>query len=204
MGAWFMDRMGRRPMLLIAMGGCCCCLTLEAALVAVYAEAGTNKAALGAALFAFYLFLSFYSSVIDTSGFVYSAELFPNHLRAKGLVLRSRSPRSVSLTSSIFRWPRPHLRKLVGSFTWYVPQSPLDFHEATLTVCLEVYIVVTALGFIWMCFNVPETKGVLQIIHQLVFGSHEQGADLTREITKHLESLCESKGDCKAEVLHTA
>ena len=82
-----MDRVGRRPMLLTATGACCCCLILEAALVANYAEAGTNKGALGAAVFAFYLFLAFYSSGIDTCGFVYYAELFPNHLRAKGLAL---------------------------------------------------------------------------------------------------------------------
>ena len=86
-GAWLLDKVGRRPMLLIATAGCCCCLILEAALVARYAEAGTKKGALGAAVFAFYFFLCFYSGGIDTGGFVYYAELFPNHLRAKGLAL---------------------------------------------------------------------------------------------------------------------
>ena len=82
-----MDRVGRRPMLLVATGGTCCCLIIETALVATYAEAGTNHSALGAAVFALYLFIAFYSAGIDTCGFVYYAELFPNHLRAKGLAL---------------------------------------------------------------------------------------------------------------------
>jgi MFS family permease len=86
-GAWIMDRVGRRPILLVATAGCCCCLILETALVATYATAGTNHSALSAAVVALYLFIAFYSGGIDTCGFVYYAELFPNHLRAKGLAL---------------------------------------------------------------------------------------------------------------------
>jgi Sugar (and other) transporter len=32
-----------------------------------------------------YLFIACYAPTIDTAGFVYYAEVFPNHLRAKGV-----------------------------------------------------------------------------------------------------------------------
>lgn len=57
-GAVFLDKVGRKPLMLIGVGGCCVCLIVEAAIVATYAEAATNKAALaaGVAMYAFYLF----------------------------------------------------------------------------------------------------------------------------------------------------
>jgi MFS family permease len=47
-GALFMDKVGRKPLMLFGVGGCCVCLIIEAAIVATYAEAATNKAALAA------------------------------------------------------------------------------------------------------------------------------------------------------------
>jgi len=43
-----MDKVGRKPLMLAGVAGCCVCLILEAAIVATYAEAATNKAALAA------------------------------------------------------------------------------------------------------------------------------------------------------------
>jgi hypothetical protein len=43
-----MDRVGRKPLMLFGVLGCGICLAVEAAIVATYAEAGTNKAALAA------------------------------------------------------------------------------------------------------------------------------------------------------------
>jgi hypothetical protein len=43
-----MDRVGRKPLMLLGVGGCCVCLIIEAAIVATYAEEATNKAALAA------------------------------------------------------------------------------------------------------------------------------------------------------------
>lgn len=75
-------------------------------MVAQYAAAGTNKAGLGVGVAAFYVFLAFYSvgmltSInlpfkstinnifpgVDVCGVVFYAELFPNHIRAKGICL---------------------------------------------------------------------------------------------------------------------
>lgn len=60
-GAAIMDRTGRKPLLLLGVAGCCACLIIEAAMVAQYAAAGTNKAGLGVGVAAFYVFLAFYS-----------------------------------------------------------------------------------------------------------------------------------------------
>jgi MFS family permease len=69
-GALIMDWTGRRPLLLFGVGGCCVCLILEAAMVANFAEAGTNKAGLRMGVAAAYLFLLVYSIGIDVAGVV--------------------------------------------------------------------------------------------------------------------------------------
>lgn len=47
-GAVFMDKVGRKPLMLFGVAGCGACLIVEAAIVATYADEGTNKAALAA------------------------------------------------------------------------------------------------------------------------------------------------------------
>lgn len=71
----------------LGIGGCCVCLVLEAAMVATYGSSGTNKAGLGVGVFALYLFMFIYSLGVDVGGYVFYSEIFPNHLRAKGLAL---------------------------------------------------------------------------------------------------------------------
>lgn len=56
-------------------------------MVSSFAEEGTNKAGLRMGVAAAYLFLLIYSIGIDVAGVVFYSELFPNHLRAKGLAL---------------------------------------------------------------------------------------------------------------------
>ena len=98
-GAWFMDRFGRRPLMLFGVAGCCVMLCIEAAMVAQYAEAGTNKAGLGVGVAAFYAFLIIYSLGIDVCGVVFYSELFPNHIRAKGVALAIMS---IALTDLVY------------------------------------------------------------------------------------------------------
>ena len=43
-----MDKVGRKPLMLFGVFGCGVCLAIEAAIVAEYATAATNKAALAA------------------------------------------------------------------------------------------------------------------------------------------------------------
>lgn len=94
-----MDRIGRRPLMLFGIAGCCICLCVEAAMVATYAAEGTNKAGLGVGVAAFYIFLIIYSFGIDVAGVVFYSELFPNHIRAKGVAMAIMS---IALTDLIY------------------------------------------------------------------------------------------------------
>lgn len=93
------DRFGRRILLLIGLGGCIVCLCVESAIVAQYAEAGTNKIGLGFGVAALYTFLFFYAVGLDAAGFVLLSEIFPNFIRAKGYALAVSSS---SLADIIF------------------------------------------------------------------------------------------------------
>jgi MFS family permease len=98
-GVAFMDRVGRKLRMLLGVGGCCACLIVEAAIVATYVEEATNKVALDAGVAMFYLFLAVYSMGVDVAGVVFYSELFPNHIRAKGVCL---SMATVALTNLVY------------------------------------------------------------------------------------------------------
>lgn len=99
-GACIMDWTGRKPLLMIGVGGCCVSLILEAAMVATYAETKSgNQAGLRMGVAAAYLFLALYSVGVDVAGVVFYSELFPNHVRAKGIAL---SIFVISLTDLVY------------------------------------------------------------------------------------------------------
>lgn len=113
-----MDWTGRKPLLVFGVAGCCVSLILEAAMVSSFAEEATNKAGLRMGVAAAYLFLMVYSIGIDVAGVVFYSELFPNHLRAKGLSL---SIAVIALTDLVYLqvaatvsyFPRPVLDKML-------------------------------------------------------------------------------------------
>lgn len=72
--------------------GCAACLAVEAALVARYATdaeslANPNQAGLGAAIAMLFLYVFWFEMTLDGGQFVYMGEIFPTHLRAKGISL---------------------------------------------------------------------------------------------------------------------
>lgn len=78
--------MPRPRLIAIGLLGCQTFLILEAALVANFAGS-TNRPALQAAVAMLYCFVVFYEICLDGTQFVYLGEIFPTHLRAKGMSL---------------------------------------------------------------------------------------------------------------------
>jgi MFS family permease len=82
-----MDRVGRRKLVLTGIIGCLISLSVYTAMVALFADAGTNKAGLGVGVCALYVFLAFFAIGLDAAGWVLISEIFPTFIRAKGFAL---------------------------------------------------------------------------------------------------------------------
>ncbi|OQV07530.1 hypothetical protein CLAIMM_11953 [Cladophialophora immunda] len=136
-GSLLVDKIGRRKLMMIGLSGCALSLTLETIIVAVYADAGTNKAALGVGVAALWLFQGSYCLSVDICCFVISAELFPNHLRAKGA--------TISFCSSV-------LTNLV-----FLQAAPTAFANIGWKFFL-VFIAITIVGIVWIYFVLPEAR----------------------------------------------
>src|SRR5690242_1166718 len=86
-GAFLSDIIGRRPIMLIDIGGCCVCLIIEAAAVR-YFELNPTRRDLGAlGVAALFCFNAVYQLSVDVGGNVFYSEVFPNHIRSKGVAL---------------------------------------------------------------------------------------------------------------------
>jgi MFS family permease len=138
-GALIMDKTGRRPLLMIGVGGCCISLILEAAMVASFGEAGTNKAGLRMGVAAAYLFLAVYSVGVDVAGVVFYSELFPNHIRAKGIAL---SIAVIALTDLV-----------------YLQATATAFANIGWKFYL-LFIIISGLGTVFVWWFLPETKNI--------------------------------------------
>lgn len=80
------DFVPRQRFIGLGLLGCQTCLSIEAALVANFV--GTeNTSALKAAVAMLFVFVFIYQFCMDSTMFVYLGEIFPNHLRAKGVSL---------------------------------------------------------------------------------------------------------------------
>lgn len=88
--------------MLFGVFGCGVCLVIEAAMVAAFAtgpDASYNKVGLGFGVFAFYAFVAIYGLGIDVCGVVWYSEIFPNHIRAKGICM---SIATIALTDLVY------------------------------------------------------------------------------------------------------
>lgn len=83
---FFIDRIGRRPLLLIGTTGVLVSQIFLAALSATYL--GTNNhAGLSATVFFLWLAIFFWCFCMDATQFTYVSEIWPNHLRSQGTAL---------------------------------------------------------------------------------------------------------------------
>lgn len=164
LGCWLgvlgLDRFGRRPLMLLAIGSCVICLSIVTAMVAQYA--GTDKKAGQAAGVAFlFIFIFIYNIGVDVGGSCFYAEAFPNHVRSKGVAITN-----ISLA----------LADLV-----YLEVTPVAFAHVGWRFFL-LFILVSAIGWVVLFTYLPETNGVPLEEMAKVFGDED-------EVAVHLEQV---------------
>ncbi|RVX73980.1 hypothetical protein B0A52_02870 [Exophiala mesophila] len=149
-GAVCLDWIGRKPLLTVGLAGCCVCLIIEAAVVSLYAQEGTNGAGLRAGVAATYLFIFVYGLGVDVAGVVLYSEVFPNHMRARGM----------SLVVALFGVTN----------VLYLQVAPTAFANIGWRFFL-VFIILSGIGAVWSWFGIPETNGIpLEEMNQIFSG----------------------------------
>lgn len=86
LGCFIIDRLPRPKLIASSLFGCMICLIIVAALIANFVPS-ENSSALQAIIAMFYIYVVFYEVGLDGTQFAYLGELFPTHLRAKGMNL---------------------------------------------------------------------------------------------------------------------
>lgn len=73
-------------MLQFGIAGCMICLTIEAALVAEFVDS-SNGPALKAAVAMIFVYNFFFQGLLNGTQWAYVSELWPSHMRPKGLAM---------------------------------------------------------------------------------------------------------------------
>lgn len=162
----------------IAFGilSCMATLIVEAALIAEFVPSN-NGAALRAAVAMLYIFIVFYSICLDGTQFAYLGELFPTHLRAKGVSL---GVATISFTNIIWLQAAPTAFINIG-WKFYI-----------------VFIVPGTIGAIIMWFWFPDTNGMPLEEIAALFGDTDEVAVYQAEINVQdgviVDTHAEAKG----------
>lgn len=160
MAILIVDRFPRNKYIATGILGCMVTLIIEAALVANFGTSN-NKAALQAAVAMFYIFQIPYGFCLDGTQFSYLGELFPTHLRAKGLSL---GVAMISLTNIIWLQAAPTAFVTIG-WKFYL-----------------VFIIPGTIGGLIVWFFFPDTKGLPLEEIAAIFGDEDEIAVYQREI----------------------
>ncbi|EXJ61031.1 hypothetical protein A1O7_05184 [Cladophialophora yegresii CBS 114405] len=152
------DRVARPKLLAIGMGSCAACLIILAAIVSRFATspeslAHPNKSALRAAVGMMYVYILAFQFFLDGTMYAYMGELFPNHLRAKGLVIA--------------------IATLTGINILWTQVAPVAFTNIGWKFYL-CFIIPTAMFGIALWFFLPDTLGVPLEEVARIFGDHEE------------------------------
>ncbi|KFZ05695.1 hypothetical protein V501_08116 [Pseudogymnoascus sp. VKM F-4519 (FW-2642)] len=164
LGAAIMDRVGRKKLMYWSVAGCCLFLIIEAAMLANFASPipeHPNKAGLAMGVAAFYLFLAVFSVGVDVVAFVYYSEIFPNHIRAKGVTICTSAYCLISLV--------------------YVEAAPTAFANIGWKYFL-VFIIISGLSAIFIYFVYPETKGIPLEEIAAIFGDADEVMVYSRNV----------------------
>ncbi|KFY90897.1 hypothetical protein V501_01907 [Pseudogymnoascus sp. VKM F-4519 (FW-2642)] len=182
---WIVDRMPRNILLGACELGCVACLLVEAALDATMPEQH-NIAGLRASVAMLFLFFMLFNGGVDCSVYPYLTEIFPTHLRVKGMSL---AVSGICVTDLLWLMLAPTAFASIG-WKYYL--------------CFIIPAFVMALCILLFF---PDTSGVpLEEIaaifgdqDELYRGNYEGGkdaiADEERSSAQHIESDVEGKVD---------
>ncbi|KIX01162.1 uncharacterized protein Z518_08887 [Rhinocladiella mackenziei CBS 650.93] len=140
--------------------GCMATLIIEAALVAEFVPSD-NHSALLAAVAMLFIYQIFYGFCLDGTQFSYLNELFPSHIRAKGVCL---GVAMISLTNTMWLQAAPTAFKNIG-WKFYL-----------------VFIIPGTIGGLIMLFFFPDTKGVPLEEIAAIFGDADEVAIYLHDI----------------------
>ncbi|OAP54331.1 MFS transporter, SP family, sugar:H+ symporter [Fonsecaea erecta] len=157
---FLIDHFPRNKYIAFGVSGCVCALICEAALVANFVPSD-NHAALQAAVAMLFVYQLFYGLCLDGPQFAYIGELFPTHLRAKGVCL---TVAGISAMNIIWLQSAPTAFEKIG---W-------KFYLA--------FIIPASIGAIVMWFYFPNTKGVPLEEIGVLFGETDEVAVYQRDI----------------------
>ncbi|EXJ74111.1 uncharacterized protein A1O5_02405 [Cladophialophora psammophila CBS 110553] len=161
------DRFPRNRFISFGVLGCMASLIVEAALVANFVPSN-NKSALLAAVAMFFVFQLFYGLCLDGTQFSYLGEIFPTHLRAKGVCL------GVAMISFM-------------NIIW-LQSAPTAFEKIGWKFYL-CFIIPGTLGAIAMWIWFPDTNGLPLEEVAAIFGDEDEVAiyqrDLEVDFTTH-------------------
>ncbi|KAF2742385.1 MFS transporter [Sporormia fimetaria CBS 119925] len=157
---FIVDGFPRNKYIAVGILGCMTTLIVEAALVANFVPSN-NQAALHAAVAMFFIFQIPYGVCLDGTQFSYLGEIFPTHLRAKGVSL---GVATISFTNIIWLQAAP-TAFLTISWKFYL-----------------VFIIPGTIGGIIVWFFFPDTKGLPLEEVAAIFGDVDEVAVYQREI----------------------
>ncbi|OQV04830.1 hypothetical protein CLAIMM_09654 [Cladophialophora immunda] len=154
------DRFPRPKYMAFGLFGCAACLAVEAALVAEFVPSD-NQSALEAAVSMLFVFIFFYELFVNGTQWTYLGEIFPTHIRAKGVCL---GVANVALMNLIWLQSAPVAFANVG---W-------RFYLAFIVPCL------LGAAVMWIWF--PDTKGLPLEEVATIFGDSDEVAVYQRDL----------------------
>ncbi|KAM0748453.1 general substrate transporter [Meredithblackwellia eburnea MCA 4105] len=167
-----LDRLGRRKMFSIGLTGCALALIGETITIN---RGLSTKAGQAFGVFFFFMHLTFFATFLDATTFVYSAEIWPTHLRAKGF--------SIGICGLF-----------LGAIIWLgsAGQAFATINEYFYVI----FIVISVFALIMINLFWPETANVpLESMGQL-FGDAVVAEELNdKQVTQHIDNVAtESAG----------
>lgn len=138
-GAAFVERLGRRPLMLFSMAGCCLTWIGMTAATSIFSSSDdTNASAARASIACIFIFGAVFSFGITPLQALYPVEVLSFEMRAKGMAFSSLAVNAGGL---------------LNQFAWPVSLQKIGWHTYI------VFIIWDAVQFAVFYFFLPETKG---------------------------------------------